>query len=123
MFHFPEAGVDASQNTSWHPRSRSVSRHMEATFRAQASTLPPSSGSESPSGSSSFGSSATLRPSPVILSMLSTSGSTAPLRTSAARSASSPTASRCSGVASTATGTIRHSGRSSSMSEFVLMSA
>ena len=76
-------GVERSQKTSCDDLSGAVSSHIPNTLSAQARTLP--WGWSGSCGSNSRWSRATLRPSFVILSMLSASGATLPLRTSSAR--------------------------------------
>ena len=124
MFHFPDAVVDESQNTSCVAFSSACSRQISWIFSAQTCTLPPSMGWMSGSDtSSSFGSRLTFLPSFVMLSMLSSDGSTAPSRTSSARSTSASTACFCASVASTATDTTSQSGTSRSSWSAVSRSA
>ena len=63
-----------------------------------------------------------MRPSPVILRRLSSSGGTPPSRTRSALSDSSSISSFCRSVMGTGTGTCSSSGRGSWMSSLVIMS-
>ena len=124
MFHLPDAVVDESQNTSCVAFSAACSCHISWIFSAQTCTLPPSMGWMSGSAtSSSFGSRLTFLPSFVMLSMLSSDGSTAPSRTSSALCTSASTACFCASVASTATEITSQSGTSRSSLSAVSRSA
>ena len=94
-------GVDRSQNTSWASRLSAVSSQMRRTLSAHAATFPRGFSGRDPS--TSLWSRASFLPSLVILSMLSTDGSTDPFRTRSARSERPATSSRWIALGSTRT--------------------